>query len=185
MYTLTHPQQCPLLTALSQNLIVIIPAAPHCVCTTSATASPPQKPQWGTQTHIYGATVSPHHLWLHVERANHFTAPGGKQSCLSLWTNSFKLLQDFFFFTEAQLVYYKSTKLETGAHMLHTACVGLVFVHNFHQNISSWQHISLLQGEMGKQSFSVTCHNKHMMNMKEHEPRETTYLAHSLKAGGI
>lgn len=97
MYTLTHPQQCPLLTVLSQNLIVIIPAAPHCVCTTSATASPPQKPQWGTQTHIYGATVSPHHLWLHVERANHFTAPGGKQSCLSLWTNSFKLLQDFFF----------------------------------------------------------------------------------------
>lgn len=72
MYTLTHPQQCPLLTALSQNLIVIIPAAPHCVYTTSATASPPQKPQWGTQTHIYGATVSPHHLWLHVERANHF-----------------------------------------------------------------------------------------------------------------
>lgn len=100
MYTLTHPQQCPLLTALSQNLIVIIPAAPHCVCTTSATASPPQKPQWGTQTHIYGATVSPHHLWLHVERANHFTAPGGKQSCLSLWTNSFKLLQDFFFFAQ-------------------------------------------------------------------------------------
>lgn len=100
MYTLTHPQQCPLLTALSQNLIVIIPAAPHCVCTTSATASPPQKPQWGTQTHIYGATVSPHHLWLHVERANHFTAPGGKQSCLSLWTNSFKLLQDYFFFAQ-------------------------------------------------------------------------------------
>lgn len=42
-----------------------------------------------------------------------------------------------FFCTEAQVVYYKSTKLETGAHMLHTACVGLVFVHNFHQNISS------------------------------------------------
>lgn len=77
-----------------------------------------------------------------------------------------------FFCTEAQLVYYKSTKLETGAHMLHAACVGLVFVHNFHQNISSWQHISLLQGEMGKRSFSVSCHNKHMTNMNEHEARK-------------
>lgn len=181
MYTLTHPQQCPLLTALSQNLIVIIPAAPHCVCTTSATASPPQKPQWGTQTHIYGATVSPHHLWLHVERANHFTAPGAA----SVFELTVLSCCRIFFFAQKLSWSIKSTKLETGAHMLHTACVGLVFVHNFHQHISSWQHISLLQGEMGKRSFSVTCHNKHMTNMNEHEARETTYLAHSLKAGGI
>lgn len=184
MYTLTHPRQCPLLTALSHNLIVIIPAAPHSVYTLPLPLLPLPRNHSEGLKHTFMELPSVHIIYGCMRNVQTILQHQEVNRAASVFeTNSFKLLQDFFF---AQKLRWSivSTKLET-CYMLHTACVGLVFVHNFHQNISSLQHISLLQGEMGKRSFSVTCHNKHMRNMNEHEARETTYLAHSLKAGGI